>query len=81
MAETKTYLKKFGKGKCPMCGKEFEKKMCNQIYCGKECKLKHDNILHMEYAKRRYQADPEFRKRSSEYRKKYYRKMKGIADA
>ena len=81
MKEKKAYLKTYGEGTCPICGEKFEKKRGNQIYCSKTCKKKHDAKLQMEYARRRYANDPEFRKVNSEYRKKYYRKMKGMADA
>lgn len=80
-SEKKPYIKKYGKGKCKVCGNEFEKTRCNQVYCCNECKRKGNAAMQVEYARRRYRLDPEFRKKHSEYHKKYYQKKKAESDA
>lgn len=80
-SEKKPYIKTYGKGECKVCGKEFEKARYNQAYCCSECKRKGNAVMQIEYARRRYQLDPEFRKKNSEYHKKYYQKIKAKADA
>lgn len=76
----KNYLKEYGVIECSICGKNFIKTKCNQLYCSKECKRKRNNELHVEYARRRYAGDPEFRERQRSYRKKYYQKRKENAE-
>ena len=80
-SKKKPYIKKYGKGECKVCGKEFEKIRCNQVYCCDACKRKGNTVMQVEYARRRYRLDPEFRKKHSEYHKKYYQKRKAKADA
>lgn len=80
-SEKKPYIKKYGKGKCKICGKEFEKLRCNQVYCCEGCKRKGNSAMQMEYARRRYQLDPEFRRKHSEYYKRHYLKKKAESDA
>ena len=75
-SDKKPYLKKYGKGKCKTCGKVFEKNRPNAVYCCKECKKKNDAKLQIEYSRRRYRSDPEFRAKASEYHRKYYQKKK-----
>lgn len=52
---------------CPICGKEFERRIGKigrkQIYCSKECKNKRDVKKTVEYLKKRYRKDEEFRER------------------
>ena len=74
----KPYLKTYGKGKCKTCGKAFTKERPNSAYCCKECKRKNDVKLQVEYSRRRYKADPEFRAKAREHCRKYYMKMKGL---
>lgn len=80
-SKKKPYIKTYGKSKCKVCGKEFEKTRCNQVYCCHECKRKGNSAMQIEYARRRYQLDPEFRKKHSEYHRRYYLKKKAEADA
>lgn len=48
-ADPKTFLKLFV-GKCPKCGKVFDKPRTDQEYCGKGCR---DADKQMEYRKRK----------------------------
>jgi len=74
--EKKTYLKEYGTAVCPICEKEFKKICYNSVYCSKECKKANDRKKHVDYARRRYAGDPEFRKKICDYKKKYYAKTK-----
>lgn len=76
-SDNKPYLKKYGKCKCKTCGKVFDKSRPNSAYCCKECKKKHDTKLQIEYSRRRYRSDPEFRAKASEYHRKYYQRKNG----
>ena len=79
-SDNKPYIKTYGKGECKICGKEFEKIRCNQVYCCHECKRKGNTAMQIDYARRRYKLDPEFRRKHHEYNKKYYQKRKAKAD-
>lgn len=79
-SDNKPYIKKYGKGECKICGKEFEKIRCNQVYCCHECKRKGNTAMQIDYARRRYKLDQEFRRKHHEYNKKYYQKRKAKAD-
>ena len=81
MKEKKAYLKDYGNATCPICGKEFEKARKNQVYCSKDCKKIHDRKLQVDYMRRRYNGDPEFRKTVLKYKRDYYEKNKAKKNA